>query len=69
MTFSPLIGTIEYENVLSISDDDSFQIHTKQPPNSCFANIYFGNGLLAWEANLDIQTVFTQQTFVLAKTC
>ena len=48
----------EYEDALSISDDRSFQIHTKRPPNSCFVNSYFADGLLAWEANLDIQSIF-----------
>ena len=48
----------EYEDALSISDDNSFQIHTKRPPNSCFVNSYFADGLLAWEANLDIKPVF-----------
>ena len=46
---------VEYEDALSMSDDDSFQIHTKRPPNSCFVNSYFVDGLLAWEVNLDIQ--------------
>ena len=48
----------EYEDALSISDDNSFQTHTKRPPNSCFLNSYFADGLLAWEANLDIQPVY-----------
>ena len=46
---------VEYEDALSMSDDDSFQIHTKRPPNSCFVNSYFADGLLAWEVSLDIQ--------------
>ena len=37
-----------------ISDDNDFQIHYKRPPNSCFVN----NGLMAWEANMNIQPVF-----------
>ena len=48
----------EYEDALSISDDSNFQINTNLPPNSCFENSYFTDGLLAWEANLDIQPVF-----------
>ena len=41
-----------------ISDDNDFQIHYKRPPNSCFVNNYFCDGLMAWEDNLDIQPVF-----------
>ena len=37
-----------------VSDD----IDYKRPPNSCFVNNYFCNGLMAWEANMDIQPVF-----------
>ena len=49
---------VEYEDALSVSDDDSFQIHTKQLPNSCFVNSCFADRLLAWQANFDIQLVF-----------
>ena len=48
----------EYYNALTISTDTDFQIHLKRFPNSCFINNYFVDGLLAWEANLDIQPVF-----------
>ena len=48
----------EYEDALSLSGDNSFQTHTKRPPNSCFVNGYFADQLLAWEANLDIQPAF-----------
>ena len=37
---------------------NNFQVHLKRLPNSCFINNYFRTGLLAWEANLDIQPVF-----------
>ena len=47
----------EYYNALSISTDNNFQIHLRRPANSCFINNYFEEGLLAWEANLDIQPV------------
>ena len=47
-----------YEEALSISDGNDFQIHYKRPPNSCFVNNYFSVGLMAWEANMDIQPVF-----------
>ena len=48
----------EYENALKISDDNSYQLHLRRPTNSCFVNNYFDIGLLAWEANIDIQPVF-----------
>ena len=35
-----------YEDAFSISDDNSFIIHIKQLPNSCFVNSYFADGLL-----------------------
>ena len=44
----------EYYNALSISKDSDFDIHLKRPPNSCFVNNYFAEGLRAWEANMDI---------------
>ena len=50
----------DYYNALSISKDSDFEIHLRRPPNSCFVNNYFAEGLLAWEANLDIQPVFNQ---------
>ena len=49
----------EYESALSISTDpNDYQIHLKRNPNSCFVNNFFPEGLLAWEANIDIQPVF-----------
>ena len=54
------ITRFEFEQVLSISEDDSFEMHFKRDPDSCFVNNYFSNGLLAWEANMDIQPVFNQ---------
>ena len=47
-----------YEEALSISDDNDFQIHYKRPPISCFVNNYFCDGLTVLEANIDIQPVF-----------
>ena len=52
------ISKFDYEQALSISDDQDFQIHYRRPPNSCFVNNYFCNGLMAWEANMGIQPVF-----------
>ena len=42
---------------LSISSDITFQIHFKRDPESCFIDKHFEDGLIAWEANLDIQLV------------
>ena len=47
----------QYYNALSISTDTDFQLHLKRPTNSCFVNNYFVEGLQAWEANIDIQSV------------
>ena len=52
------ISEVEYESALKISDDQGFQLHLKRPTDSCFVNNYFDIGLLAWEANIDIQPVF-----------
>ena len=53
------ISSKDYEEALSISDDSDFQIHYKRPPNSCFVNNHFCDGLLAWGANMDIQPAFS----------
>ena len=47
-----------YYNALSTSHDIQFQVYLKQLLNSCFVKNYFRTGLIAWEANLDIQPVF-----------
>ena len=47
----------EYYGCLSTSSDSSFQIHFKRSPESCFTNNFFEDGILAWEANIDIQPV------------
>ena len=49
-----------YYEALRISDDNDFQIHLARQPNLCFVNNYFQAGLLAWEANMDIQPVFNE---------
>ena len=46
-----------YYHFLKISPDNSYQINFKRTPKSCFTNNYFEEGLLAWEANIDIQPV------------
>ena len=48
----------EYFEALSISSDSDFQIHLKQKPNACFLNNFLVDGLQAWKANIDIQSVF-----------
>ena len=48
----------QYYNALSMSQDSDFAIHLRRPPNSCFVNNYFEEGLRAWQANMDIQPVF-----------
>ena len=52
------ISQEEYENALKLSDENGFQLHLQESTNSCFVNNYFDIGLLAWEANIDIQPVF-----------
>ena len=52
------ISEHEYYDALSTSHDADFQIHLNRPPNSCFVNNYFDEGLSAWKANIDIQPVF-----------
>ena len=52
------IDEFEYERALGISDGNGFQLHLKRPTNSFFVNNYFDVGLMAWEANMDIQSVF-----------
>ena len=57
-----ILGSLEiskhdYEEALSIFDDNNFHIR-KRPLNSCFVNNYFCDGLMGWEANMDIQPVF-----------
>ena len=51
------ISKTEYENMLSVSNDNDFQVHIERPPNSWFVNNYFESSLLAWEADTDIQPV------------
>jgi len=48
----------DYEHFLSISPDKDFHMHLKRDAKSCFVNNYFSDGLLSWEANIDIQPVF-----------
>ena len=62
------ISKNEFEHALFISDEDSFQNHTKRPLNSCFVDSYFSEGLQAWDANIDIRSIFDHRKAV-AYTC
>ena len=57
----------DYYNVLFISDYNDFQVHLNQLLNSCFVKNYFRTGLLAFEANLDIQPGFNYYKAVIHK--
>ena len=48
---------VEYQNALSVSSDDDYELHLQRPPDSCFVNNYFESDILAWEANIDIEPV------------
>ena len=52
------ISEEEYENTLKFFDDNGFQLDLRRSTNSSFVNNNFDIGLLAWEANIDIQPVF-----------
>ena len=54
------ISANDYYNALSISKDNDYELHLIRPPNSCFVNSYFEDGLRAWKANMDIQPVFNE---------
>ena len=43
---------------MSISKNEDLELHLNREPNSCFVNNYFDFGLKAWQANMDIQSVF-----------
>ena len=46
------------KNALKFFDDNSLQLDLRRSTNSSFVNNNFDIGLLAWEANIDIQPVF-----------
>ena len=54
----------DYYNALPVSTDSDFQVHFKRKTNSCFVNNYFAEGLLAWQANIDIQPVINHYNAV-----
>ena len=57
-----------FEQALSISENDSFQINLKREPDSYCVSNSFSDELLAWEANMVIQPVFNQYQAV-SKMC
>ena len=58
------ISKVDCYHDLSISVDDDYELHHIRSPNSCFVNNYFDTGLRAWQANMDIQTVFDEYNAV-----
>ena len=48
-----------YYWALSISTDSYYQIHFKREADSCFVNNYSPVLLKAWQANIDLQPVFS----------
>ena len=54
------ISKEDYYHALSISMDDDYELHLIWPPNSCFVNSYFDDGLRSWQANMDIQPDFNE---------
>ena len=53
------IDKSEYYSYLSVASGVDSEIHLKPPPNSCFINNYNPIVLFAWQANMDIQPVFS----------
>ena len=52
------ISKDDYCRALSISKDEDLELHLKRQPNSCFVNDYFDVDLKAWQANMDIKSVY-----------
>ena len=50
----------DYYDAVSVSKDSDYERHLIRVPNSCFVNNYFEEGLMAWQANMDIQPVFNE---------
>lgn len=59
-----------YYPALETSEDTDFQIHLKRPPSFCFISNYFQLGLKAWDANIDMQHVVSENKTIssLSKT-
>ena len=47
-----------YNDETKIESLKKDQVQQYRPPNSCFINNNFPDGLRAWQANIDIQPVF-----------
>ena len=47
-----------YYWALSISTDSNYQVHLKRGAHPCFVNDYNPMFLKAWQANIDLQTVY-----------
>ena len=58
------IDKSEYYNCLSVACGVGHEIHLKCRPNSCFINNYNPTVLFAWQANMDIQPVFSHHKCV-----
>ena len=54
------ISKDDYYRALSIPKDENLELHLKRKPTSCFVNNYFHIGLKAWQANMEIQPVFSK---------
>ena len=54
------ISKDDYYRALSISKDESLELHLKRKPNSCFVNNYFDVGLKAQQVNMYIQPVLNE---------
>lgn len=52
------ISGVDYENALSISSDDGYEIHLERSPNFCFVKNFFKFGILVWETNMNIKSDF-----------
>ena len=52
------ISEEQYYWALSTSADSYYDLHLKQPIDSCFINNYFVAGIKGFEANVDLQPVF-----------
>ena len=59
----------EYYTCLAISGGDEYEIHLKHPPNSSFINNYNPVALLAWQANMDTQSVFNHHRCCVTYLC
>ena len=51
------IAEIDYFDIPSLSLKADYEIHFRQPPNSCFINNYNPVMLKIWRANINLQPV------------